>query len=601
MSLTYYLPSIYSGKMGLRQFWALLPMVAAAPACKTQWASYRDKALGLMQVRTRVSLQKLTRVTAAVQPISEDDSDESRRDRERAATAERSRPDAGSKNHRNGPGHRGAVAIRIVGAAVTAPEADNRGPTLNFTDPSDEVQAQLRASAPGKNETLEDVIKREKAEAVANQSAQKVGKKAWSREQQGRKTPKQEKFEEAIGAYAPNGSISDELNNETIQQAIRERVKEAVDEEVVEKETVEHRLPSDRELNHTVRQELKDIWYDMLWSRRHKHKLPAEARARFWWSVEFFDWGILSTALVIFVTLYHQLLDWPSTKLFHGSALLIWVAMAALYNSLIYIRLGEESSTLWLVGYLLEFIFSIENLFVFHIIVKNFRMPRWITQKVLFIVVLCQVAFQFVFYMGLAVWLRSLKVLPYLLGLWLIYVGWQAMMEEEHQDFDIMQSRPVALIRRLLGERIVMTMDDAGALFVTKGGKTCVSPAGLLLFCVLLADFLLEIDVTVTKIEAFPSRYICFSSSMVASFALPELFFVARDLFHRFFGLKYGVSFVLIFFGLQALLHEFFTLTALASLAIIVSVIILSIVISAVLRLGKGFIGTEAVGPREVE
>lgn len=283
---------------------------------------------------------------------------------------------------------------------------------------------------------------------------------------------------------------------------------------------------------------------------------------------------------------------------------MFWVLMGLCYNCMIYVRLGSEPAVVWLIGYILEITFSIENIFVFHYIVKAFRMPRWITQKVLVCVVLAQIAFQGIIYIGLAEWLRSLEMLPYILGMWLLYLGVQAAMEQDKSDFDIMQTSAVSGLKVFTGDRLLMSQDDHGSCLLVRAkdkpmnsSKWCITPAGLMLLCLLAADWLLEVDVTITKIEGFPSRYLCFSSSMVAAFALPELFFIARDLFHRYFGLKYGISFVLIFVGLQALLHDAFTLSALTSLAIIASAMALSVALSAAFDWGTGFIGTDNVGP----
>jgi len=232
-------------------------------------------------------------------------------------------------------------------------------------------------------------------------------------------------------------------------------------------------------------------------------------------------------------------------------------------------------------------------------------MPRWITQKVLACVVVAQISFQGVIYIGFAEWLRSLEILPYILGTWLIYLGVQAAMEQDGRDFDIMQTSAVTGLKEVfMGDRLLMSQDEHGSnLFVKSKCKIrdcnvwCITPAGLMLLCLLAADWLLEIDVTVTKIEGYPSRYLCFSSSMVAGFALPELFFIARDLFHRYFALKYAISFVLCFVGIQSLLHDVFTLSALTSLAVIASIMVLSVVLSAAFDWGKGYIGTNNTGP----
>jgi tellurite resistance protein TerC len=246
---------------------------------------------------------------------------------------------------------------------------------------------------------------------------------------------------------------------------------------------------------------------------------------------------------------------------------------------------------MWVNGYILEIIFLIENVFVFHIIVKAFDMPRKMTQQLLFIVVACQICFQMVFYMGLADTLRKLNILPYVLGPWLLYCGFYTVYDDEHKhDFSIHDSIVVKAFKSCLGSRFDTDREmGMKSIYTTKNDTLHMTMAGLCLICLLVADFVLEIDVTIAKIESMQNQYLCFSSSVVASFAVPELFFVARDLFRRFAGLTYAIGCVLIFFGLQMLLHDLFTLPAVVNICVILLMLLLGIIMSVVLGLGEGY------------
>lgn len=384
-----------------------------------------------------------------------------------------------------------------------------------------------------------------------------------------------------------SGNLTEELANQTVQKAIRDRVSQTVKKEVEDKLKHEHRMPSKEELDDLVSKELKEIWYDLIWGARRHRRREKEIRAMKL-SVAIFDWCLLSIALLVFVGLFWFMVDLPSSGLWHGATLLVWALVGMGYNAMIYSRLGSKPALVWLIGYVLELTFSIENLFVLHYIVKAFRMSKRVLQKVLFLVVLTQMIFQGLFYMDLATWLRSIRVLPYLLGLWLLYLGVQAAMDQDHKDFDIMQTPVVSVVRCVLGNRMLMTQESYGTSLFVKTDRWCMTPAGLLFLFLMVADFLLEIDVTLTKIESLPNHYISFSSSVVAAFAMPELFFIARDLANRYRGLKYGISFVLLFVGAQSLLHDVFTITAVTSLAVIVCAMFAAVVISVALGMGKG-------------
>lgn len=325
-------------------------------------------------------------------------------------------------------------------------------------------------------------------------------------------------------------------------------------------------------------------WHTLKTARRHKHPRRIDSYSmsvsQFFQSTSFFEWSIFGGALVIFVPLYYYLLDWPSTTNFHAGALLIWLVVGMVYNALVWVRLGRSAGIMWFTGYLLEFIFSIENVFVFHIVATAFRTPRRVTQKALFVVVCCQIVFEMTFFMGLADRLRSMHVLPYILGFWLIYVGQHAARDDTHEEFEVQNSTLYRACQTLLGRRFVAAYEPKGDLFIMNQGKLSFTLFLPLVFSLLAVDFCLEVDVTLTKIEELPNEYIAFTSSAAAAFAMPELFFVARDLFQRYGLLKYGVSFVLVFFGVQMLFHRFYDIPDLLGCGIIVGVMILCIIAS---------------------
>jgi tellurite resistance protein TerC len=338
----------------------------------------------------------------------------------------------------------------------------------------------------------------------------------------------------------------------------------------------------------------KKVWNVIKGVRRHKHKHPEHKHSArpmgvqaFFGSAVFYEWCIFAMALSVFFPLFWYLQDWPSTRKFHVVALFIWIALGALYNFAVWTRLGRNAGVMWFTGYLLEFIFSIENVFVFHIVVKAFRTPQRLTQKAIFIVICCQIVFEMIFFMGLAARVRSMEVLPYLLGVWLLYVGYHAGKDDGYDDFNIKDSAIFRLSHWVLGRRLMLTYEENGSVFLFKERRLCVSLLFPLICCLLAVDFFLEVDVTLTKIEELPNEYIAFTSSAAAAFAVPELFFVARDLFQRFFLLKYGVSFVLVFFGIQMLMHRFCDLPDLVGCAIIIVVMIVCMVASSFLGKSK--------------
>lgn len=292
------------------------------------------------------------------------------------------------------------------------------------------------------------------------------------------------------------------------------------------------------------------------------------------------DWVIFGGVLLLCFYIQSRIYDWPSTNQLHAAGLFIWIGMAGLMNGLIYFRYGSQQSLNWLSGYMLEFVFSIENVFVFHFVVRAFRVPRRHAQKALTFVVVSQLMFELVFYMGLAYRLRQSDLLPYALGIWLLYLGYMAAFEGKHEDIVFEETWVYRGSTWLLGPRLYPKYERTVAFFIRGKEGFGVTMLFIATVCLVVTDFFLEVDVTLTKIEEMQQHYLAFTSSALAAFALPELFFVSRDLFARFYMLKYGISFVLVMFGLQLLLHHWISIPTLWQSAIMMAVMSICMVLS---------------------
>lgn len=175
--------------------------------------------------------------------------------------------------------------------------------------------------------------------------------------------------------------------------------------------------------------------------------------------------------------------------------------------------------------------------------------------------------------------------LPYVLGTWLVYAGYQAAISEAHADINIKETPVYKHLEASFGDRLigeyVHDENNRHQALVWRDGKLYVTMLGPLLICMIAAAWMLEIDATLTIIEQVENEYVAFSACAVASWCVPELFFVARDLFQRYFLLKYGVAFILVFFGLEMLLHEIIHIPDIFGVLIILVVMALCMVLSA--------------------
>mmetsp|Transcript_93845 Transcript_93845/g.148246 ORF Transcript_93845/g.148246 Transcript_93845/m.148246 type:complete len:429 (+) Transcript_93845:46-1332(+) len=327
-------------------------------------------------------------------------------------------------------------------------------------------------------------------------------------------------------------------------------------------------------------------YWAVVTARRHRHHGPYHSKA-YQRSIKLFlnsaglvEVSCVATSMILFIWMYGYFADWPHQRTPHAYLLVLWIAWGFICAGVIHLSYGSHESTGWITGYLLEFIFSIENVFVFHVIAQAFKAPSRLSQKALFCVVLGQVVFQAVFFMGLAHWLHQSIVLPYVLGMWLLYVGYEAARTNHHDIFDIKETFIFRVARQRMGSRLHPEFNEDGIMFIkTQNGSLACTMLLPLAICLFFIDVLLEVDVTLTKIETLDKDFMCFSSSVVAACAVPELYFVARSVFERFRLLRYGVVFALFFYGMQLLMHRLFELPAF--LGILVVILVMAICIMA--------------------
>jgi len=296
------------------------------------------------------------------------------------------------------------------------------------------------------------------------------------------------------------------------------------------------------------------------------------------------EWSFFGMVLLTCIYIHSRIRAWGGTVRYgHLKAFAIWMSMAAFYNLVIWQRMGSDNAKKWLVGYTMELVFSMENVFIFHIILSALERTRRQSQYALFVVICCQIAFQMVFYMGLADWLQSIQVLPYFLGLWLLYLGVETLRKgDDHGGFDVQESSMLQVLKAWLGGRLSSEQDANSVVFTHEEGMWKVTMLGPCIILLLIADFVMEVDVTLAKIEEIPNHYVAFTSSAIAAFAVPTLYFVAREMFARYSYLKYGITFVLLFFGGELLLHEVVHISDMVGIGTIILVLILCVILSLI-------------------
>jgi len=321
-----------------------------------------------------------------------------------------------------------------------------------------------------------------------------------------------------------------------------------------------------------------DIWPQ---KRNTKYKNGDEGFA-FFTKAPPMDWFILLIACVVLFLFDYFVLQRYTTGGFrtHMVILCIWIFLAAVFNLIVWARMGSMKAVDWSSGYLLEWMLSMDNLFVFHLVFAAFKTPKTQIHKAVFVGIIGAVVMRMFFFMIVSTLLHVLHWVRFPFGVLLVYSGIEAARADDDEDMDLEDTRLVRVLRRILGDRLSETYDksDVGAMFVyTEKGRLQVSMLLVVTLCLEVSDIMFALDSVSAKVAQIPDQYIAFSSSVIAMYGLRAMFFIVKDLVDMFDLLKYGLCAILVFIGIELMFAHYIKLSSTSVLVIIVAVFAVSI------------------------
>jgi tellurite resistance protein TerC len=234
----------------------------------------------------------------------------------------------------------------------------------------------------------------------------------------------------------------------------------------------------------------------------------------------------------------------------------------------------------FLAGYVVEYSLSVDNIFVFVVVLTYFGVPTRLQHRVLFFGILGALVFRAIF-IGLGALLLRFEWVLLAFGVFLIYTGFQMMFAEE-KKVDPEGNAIIKVFRRFVP---VTTELQGHRFFVKKDGRLHATPLFVALLFLEMTDIVFAVDSVPAIFALTREPLIVFTSNIFAILGLRNLYFLLRGAIDKFHMLKYGLGVVLMFVGakmtfLNRLYGGHFPITL--SLAIIVGVIAVSVVLSLV-------------------
>jgi len=240
----------------------------------------------------------------------------------------------------------------------------------------------------------------------------------------------------------------------------------------------------------------------------------------------------------------------PSTR---ESALWVgfYVLLALIFAVLMFFFAGADHAGQFIAGWLTEYSLSIDNLFVFVIIMARFSVPRKYQQEVLMVGIIIALILRAVFIILGAQLIEHFSWIFYIFGAFLLYTA----IRQAFENSDDMEEKESGLIR-LLRKRVPITDEfDGSKLRTVVDGKKVLTPMIIVFLAIGSTDLIFALDSIPAIFGITQSAFIVFTANVFALMGLRQLYFLLGDLIDKLVYLKYGIAFILAFIGVKLVAH----------------------------------------------
>ncbi len=267
-------------------------------------------------------------------------------------------------------------------------------------------------------------------------------------------------------------------------------------------------------------------------------------------SFELIAMVVITLILVLDILLIFKRPHIPSAK---ESTLFIvfYAALACIFGLLLWQLFSAERATEFFAGWLTEYSLSLDNLFVFVIIMAKFAVPRKYQQEVLMVGVVLALILRGAFILVGAALIESFSFIFYVFGAFLLYTAWHQAFRS-HDDEEESESKLIVWLRK----RVEVSKDFDGAKIRTLvNGKKIFTPMLIVFVAIAATDVMFAFDSIPAIFGITEDPFIVFTANVFALMGLRQLYFLLGGLLDRLEYLKYGIAFILAFIGVKLVAH----------------------------------------------
>ncbi|MCX2712941.1 TerC family protein [Mycolicibacterium sp. J2] len=273
-------------------------------------------------------------------------------------------------------------------------------------------------------------------------------------------------------------------------------------------------------------------------------------------NVSALEWGITLTvtiAILLFDVIVIGRRPHEPSRRETATYLTIYVSLAVAFGLWTWFFHGSQYGVEFFAGWLTEYSLSVDNLFIFLIIMASFKVPRIYQQQALLVGIILALIFRGIFIALGAVAIEQFSWVFYLFGAFLVYTAVKLVRDTEHDD-----DADNGVVRFAQKHMKFTDKWDGLRLWVkdhSSGGKRLMTPMFLVIVALGTTDLLFALDSIPAIYGLTREPYLVFTANVFALMGLRQLYFLLGDLLKRLVYLSQGLAFILGFIGVKLLLH----------------------------------------------
>lgn len=261
---------------------------------------------------------------------------------------------------------------------------------------------------------------------------------------------------------------------------------------------------------------------------------------------------------------------------------IVWVLLSFAFNGLFWwavyqdhgVAMANTKSMEFLTGYLIEKSLAVDNIFVFLMIFTYFAVPPEFQKRVLMIGIIGAIVLRTVMILVGAWLIQQFHWILYVFGAFLVITGIK-MWWAAGQEPDLESNPALRLLRRLMP---VSKSFDGEKFFTVENGRRIATPLLLVIVLVGITDVIFAVDSIPAIFAITMDPFIVLTSNIFAILGLRAMYFLLAAIAAKFHLLSYGLAVILVFIGTKMMLIDVFKIPVAVSLAVVVSILAITMV-----------------------